>query len=355
MSSRQFLKDAAARHAVFVQRFGGGQVKKTLAYITKLKAQIAARLAGEDMTELSAARLKVIYNDLTDLTEALYTKMGKEILDDLQEFARFETEFTQKLAKQGMSVEEFALPSLETLQAAIKSKPMEFTPKLGGGTLGSALKQFKTAKAKQIVQVVKDGAVLGKTTQEIISDVNHLASTTQRNNLDALVRTMVNHISSVARQATFKKNEDVLEGYEVVATLDQFTCLYCASIDGKKYTLDDVEWPPYHFNCRCILVPIVKKEYDLGAEVTGERPSVGDSGAETVGANVNFGKWLSGQSASFQKEYFSKFGNGDEKYKLFKSGGLKLDRFVDAKGAAYTLDELRERSPLAFKKAGLND
>jgi hypothetical protein len=57
---------------------------------------------------------------------------------------------------------------------------------------------------------------------------------------------------------------------------------------------------------------------------------------------------LRGKPAEFQDEIL-----GVTKGRLFREGGLTLDRFVDSKGREYSLDELRKRDADAFEKAGL--
>lgn len=102
--------------------------------------------------------------------------MGKDVQKDMKQFAKYEAEFTEKMIKQGIKdVEQFALPSTGTLEAAINTKVMEFAPGQGSATIvGIIFSNFNTAKAKQIVQTVKDGTVLGRTSAEIIGDMNYV-------------------------------------------------------------------------------------------------------------------------------------------------------------------------------------
>ena len=67
-----------------------------------------------------------------------------------------------------------------------------------------------------------------------------------------------------------------------------------------------------------------------------------------VPASTTFQQWLKGKPAEFQDEVL-----GSTKGRLFRNGGLTLDRFVDSKGRAYNLDELRKRDAAAFDRAGL--
>ena len=69
----------------------------------------------------------------------------------------------------------------------------------------------------------------------------------------------------------------------------------------------------------------------------------------------DFDGWLKGQDKGFQDEYFSQFPNGADKSKLFRDGGLEIQRFRDETGKAYTLEQLRSLNPVAFDKANLTD
>lgn len=359
MSTRQFFVNASSRHAVFVQRFAGGEVRKMLKYVNELQAKTIALINSRELTPKGFARQASLFKDLNDLALALNDKMGKEMGKDMLEFAKYEAEFTKKMAEKGMKIDTFAVPSNQTIKTALETNVMKLTPSnvyqtgKRSESVGEALRHFWTAKGNQVEQVIRDGMGLGRTSSEIIGDLKHVTNRLARHNAEALIRTITNHVSTLARMETLKENADVLEGYEVVATLDDRTTLTCAGLDGKVFTLDEVEYPPYHWNCRSTLIPVVKQEFNLGAAVTGERPSIVGNEAELVGANTKFGGWLRGQSADFKKEYFSQFPNGKEKYSLFESGGLSIDKFTDATGAQYTLSELRALEPMAFDKAGL--
>ncbi len=86
----------------------------------------------------------------------------------------------------------------------------------------------------------------------------------------------------------------------------------------------------------------------------GERPSVGADGPKAVSARTTMNSWLERQPESFQREFFAKFPQGEEKLRLFRQGGLNAQKFVDPSGAALSIDELRAREPLAFERAGLS-
>ena len=148
---------------------------------------------------------------------------------------------------------------------------------------------------------------------------------------------------------TIFENEELMDGYEWVATLDSRTSLICGSRDGIIYSfLATNPRPPAHFSCRSTIVAKVSPKYDLASDVTGNRLSKGASGKKTVSANTNYGSWLKKQPSGFQDEVL-----GVNRANLFRNGGLSIDKFVDTSGMEYTLDELRKIEPLAFEKVGL--
>jgi hypothetical protein len=122
-------------------------------------------------------------------------------------------------------------------------------------------------------------------------------------------------------------------------------CVYNISVDGDETYIADGF---VVHNCRSTIVPKVDPRYNLLSEVTGDRPSVGASGAKSVSAKSTYGGWLKKQPASFQDEVL-----GPTRAKLFRQGGLSIGKFVNFDGETYSLEQLRALNPLAFEKANL--
>ena len=73
--------------------------------------------------------------------------------------------------------------------------------------------------------------------------------------------------------------------------------------------------------------------------------------AGDVPGDVTYQDWLRRQPAAFQDEAL-----GKTKGKLFRDGGLTLDRFVDPVTARpFTLDDLRRKNEAACMKAGIEN
>jgi len=209
-------------------------------------------------------------------------------------------------------------------------------------TIDQAAKQFAVNKSKEVAQIVRDGAVVGRTSQEVVGEITNLVSTRTRAQAEALVRTATNHMGAQARSATYKANDDVISGEEYTATLDSRVTISCSSLDGNIYNIGDGPQPPLHWNCRSVRVPVINPEFNLGSAITGERASMNGP----VPGNVTYGGFLKRQSAEVQNEVL-----GVERAKLFRSGKLSIGKFTDDTGKVYTLDRLKELNPLAFSSA----
>ncbi len=89
-------------------------------------------------------------------------------------------------------------------------------------------------------------------------------------------------------------NELGVEEFEVVETLDSYTCSYCQGMDGKHFPLDDfqigVTAPPFHPNCRGCTCPYFDDEFTEGEE----RAARGEDGKTYyVPADTSYEDWES--------------------------------------------------------------
>jgi SPP1 gp7 family putative phage head morphogenesis protein len=204
-------------------------------------------------------------------------------------------------------------------------------------SMTDVFKSFTNRGAQQIAQEISDGAILGETNRQIADRLERLSGL-HKNQAMTIARTATNNVATVARNQVMQENEDVLDGYEWVAALDNRTTILCGSLDGQVFSFSDPDAPkpPAHFNCRSTIVPKVKPEFTLGADIEGERPAIGADGKEQTGAGTNYETWLRRQPAAFQDEVL-----GKDRGKLFRGKKLSLDRFIDAKGNPIPLDQLK--------------
>lgn len=346
-TTRTFLIDASTRHAIFVQRFAGGQINDMKVFLERVKRDTQKRLAGVDVTALSKTRLTGLLKKLDGELEIVYARMGKKFASNMKEFANEEAGFSQRMFTKAADVE-FVKPTNVAIQAAIIAEPL----KLGTEkqTIEQALRQFSKKKRLEIANVIKDGVVAGRTNDEIIKDLNFTANRVQKNHAAALVRTVTNQVSQVARQLTIEENSDVVKGVLWISTLDGNTTETCQALDGREFPIDSGPRPPIHWGCRSTVIPVVKDEFSVRDPEKSERPAVGPEGAETVSGQTTYNTWLTKQPAEFQDEVL-----GKDKGRLFRQGGLPVRSFVDKNFEPLTLEQLKRKEPAAFKKAGLTN
>jgi SPP1 gp7 family putative phage head morphogenesis protein len=339
MSANQFLVDASTRHQVFLQRFGGGQSKEAQAVLDRIRRTINARLSQEP-TQFQAQRLQDVLADIDQIWVTGFTDMSTGIREGAHRLASQEAQFSVDLYDR-VGTASFNLPAESALIAAVEAAPMQTPVGLSTLTIDDALAQFGTKKGVEIANAIRDGLVLGDTSSKIASSVNGLMNTKQRRHLDTLVRTITNHASSVAREQVYQENERFLDGYRYIATLDSRTTLICASLDNKVFEVGVGPMPPQHWNCRSTTVPVVNPAFSVASGLTGKRASV----EGPVSANTSYGGWLRKQPVEFVDEAL-----GVERSRLFRSGRLTIDKFVDPTGRVYTLDQLRDMNPFVFQE-----
>jgi len=344
---RTFLINASTRHAIFVNRFAGRQAKLARERLNQLRDEIAARLARQELTVLSRERLTALYREIDQLAEVTYQQIGSSLTEEMRAFGEHEAEFSAKMFDRAAEAS-FAVPAVTAIEAAITSTPLLLPVGSQRITIEQALAQFSRQKRRELIRTINSGVIAGRTNDQIIKDMTFVTNKIQRNHAEALTRTVTNHVSTVARQITMEENQDILEGYEWVATLDGHTTHTCQALDGQVFPVNSTTRPPAHWGCRSTTIPVVKKEFSVGGLANTERPARGADGIEQVSSRTSYGSWLKKQPKSFQEEVL-----GPKRAALFRQGGLAINKFVDSNFKPYTLDELRSRERVAFEEAGL--
>ena len=117
-----------------------------------------------------------------------------------------------------------------------------------------------------------------------------------------ITRTEIMRASNLGALSIYEDNQDILAGWEWVATRDEHTCTICRALDSKVFSFDDPQQPPpsgSHPGCRCTIVPVLI-DTDLMDRVSG-------------GPRQTYDQWA--------------IENG-----IFDDGGLKTQRSADAHG-----------------------
>lgn len=398
MSANEELFHATIRHAIAVRRFSTGEVKDILALIEKsdedLIAQILQRMHEGDT--LGSRRLRALLGDLRDLRAELWKELQKRNERRLIEFAGVEAESQLRTLQAVIPFRiEFAVVSSETLQALVTTHPFA-----GGTNAAQTLEQWwnglSVSDQQRRLGAIQLGISQNESIPSIVGRVQKV-SDLSRFHAEAVVRTVVNHVSNASREAFFQidPNAEIADAMRWNSTLDGRTTAICRARDGHYAPLTEepisyrpllvppTARPPAHVSCRSVMSVVLSPEKVAG--ILDDRPFVRDArtrrqremdfradakekagsswknldeverrvlinrlkkqwAVENIGqvpATMNYDQWLRLQPIEFQNEVL-----GIAKAQMFRKG-LRLDQYVDRRGSELTIDELRARFPEA--------
>jgi SPP1 gp7 family putative phage head morphogenesis protein len=354
MTTSTQLLDTAVRHAVHLEGLKTGQAKRFEGFLRKIDKDLRRRLGGEDLTEFSRTRLETLLRQVDGSLKTIYSKFEDEFQSELLDLSQYEAEFEAK-ALNSIAPENvvFATPSFEQLSAAVRSQPLGVHGANGGKLLTPFIKDWTRTERSRVIGVIRQGFFEGQNTGEILRAIRGTRANQYRDgvlsllnrNAEAIVRTSVQHVASVARFQTWEQNKEFITGYRWVSTLDGRTSTICRSLDGQVFKVGRGPKPPAHIRCRSTTVAELSSEFDW---LTEGRTRASQDGP--VYGDQNYYSWLKGQPAAFQDDVL-----GVTRGKLFRDGGLTAKDFsrlqLDKRFNPLTLEQMREKEPLAFQRA----
>jgi len=391
LAANVLLFDAMVRHQVFLMRLNGSLRNETEKLLNATEEDIAnlilVRLHGvKGATPRNLAIVALLISDIRKLRHGAWTEVRTLWRSTLGELTESEVRFLATALETSLPVEYDAVPPVDKVSTAAKALPFE------GQTLSQWSNRIEEEDLRRIAQQIRIGLVQGEPARVIAARVIGTARMRGRNGVtqitrrraDAIVRTAIIHFSNVARTAFLAANEEMFSEEMYVATLDSRTTPICRSLDGNTYPLGEGPMPPIHWNCRSLRVPRItpdavgsrqakavteamlvreyarknglkrakhQKDIPVGQRVDYERFARRRTRELTaiVPAKQTYGEWLARQSAEFQNDTL-----GISKARLFRKGGLTLDKFVNRRGDELTLAQLAQREAVAFRAAGLD-
>jgi SPP1 gp7 family putative phage head morphogenesis protein len=353
------LADLVLRRHVALQRLSAAELQKVDAFIEQIAAELARRLSGQNLTELSRSRVERMLERLSDYLGTTLGAYRQDIMKDLNVIADDQAQATLVTLRSLDVSTDFNAPTALQIRAAALESPLLVHGPDGGKLLKGFLTGWTNTEKARVTNAVRLGYATGQTNAQISQGVrgtralnynDGLLAVTKRN-ADTIVHTAIQHVASAARQAVLDANDDITKGIRWIATLDNRTCPRCGALDQVEFPLDKGPRPPLHPRCRCTSVPVFKAEFAI-LQQGGSRPSVGDKGVKQVSSKLGYYDWLKTQPASFQD-----FALGPTRGKLLRNGGLTSSQFarlqLDKRFQPMSLDEARMVDPLAFDKAGV--
>ena len=392
-TANQEYFDALVRHQIGLLRVAGNTRNRIFELLDATEEDIAGkirrRLAGRSglNTPADVRRLTLLLKSIRATRLRSWKQIDELFVKELIDLANAEVAFLDGALKTVVPVVlETTLPSTALLRSLATTKPFE------GKTLRRWSRSMRDGDLRRIEESIKIGMVQGESSAAIARRVvgtrvargrNGITQVT-RNGAAGIVRTAVNAISNQAKRAYYQTNSDIFRRELYVATLDGRTTLICSSLDGEIFKLAEGPFPPIHFNCRSLRMGIIDDVFigmrparaftertlvrEFSAKRGFEAPTTraglpfGTKGAydsfsqrrirELTGrvpARQTYQEWLTTQPRLFQDDVL-----GPTRGKLFRAGGLRLDRFVNRSGDALPLDQLARLNRRAFVAAGLD-
>jgi SPP1 gp7 family putative phage head morphogenesis protein len=213
------------------------------------------------------------------------------------------------------------------------------------GEYGTIKQMTSTTTTKMLDNLAKEYQHLKRQRVPVDEIRQNINGTSEQNYTDGLIKkfersktTTLNSADKMAQISTnsveFQKDPDII-GYMWDAKLDSRTCTSCMALDNKKFYFNRSGrkyYPQLHLNCRCTTIPIYP---------SGDPRNPDD--------NQSFNEWADDP----KNQEALKKALGPTRYKLFKDGKLRIERFNSVRYEPLTLEQLKKDANIAFSKAGL--
>lgn len=385
LTTNEQILDRYIRHQTWLLRFAGGlrnQVLPELAATEKnLRNAILEWVAKADgnrtLTGTSGREWQKEFEQvLNDIRMPAWNKVSNEVTEQLKQLAIDEAATGAVIIESSTPVVlGLALPPAEKLVAIVNSQPFE------GRTLKEWLNRTAATDVQKMLTHAKIGIVQGLTPTEVAQSIVGTQAAGRADgvarkafaDIESVILTLTNGIQNEAKQALYEANSDIIKEELYVATLDARTTIECASFDGQVFPRGEGPIPPIHFRCRSLRVPYISPENlrNRGFDSSTEKELLQEytdqanidqvkrrdrlpRGHKTkfdefarkrardlvgqVPAKTSYNAWLKTQTTEFQDRVL-----GPTRAKMFRDGGITLDKFVARDGDVLTLDELRRK------------
>jgi SPP1 gp7 family putative phage head morphogenesis protein len=365
------VADRFIGHDVDLLRLAESERETIFRMLGQLQTSLLDKMQGQiplpGFETYSQRQTQALFTLTDKLIAQKYGQISREHQSTLVDLAEFESERTRRLvnAQVGVALLSVGVP-FSTLKALANDDLVE----------GRPAKEWWSQQSDNLrgrfQQTIRQGVFAGETLGQLQQRVrgtkarnfqDGIMAITSRN-AEALIRTSVQSVANAARHATFTANDDVLAGFQALVTLDTRTSELCMARSGFAWDLDgnplneDTKIPfpgppPWHFNCRTTLVPVLKSweqlekdakgDEDLGKKLDRVEDKL-DKGTQAsmdgqVAADLTYDEWLKGRSEEAQIEAL-----GRGRWQLWRRNLIALNELVDQRGHPVTLDELKARA-----------
>lgn len=345
------LQDIATRLQVYLEGLKAGEFTDFNQFLAEVEQNLRMNMARGELVDLTRTQLEAFVVKLRKLNVATTATALDDFVLTLIDLAGYSlTTETEALQSVIAAVESKRIKD-STLWRAVSQRPMS----VNGELMMPWMQRSLDNNVLAVESLVRRGYSEHWSNEEILKVLRGTKTNRYSDGLmmkmgrqnKTMVNTAIQHVNSVARQEVWEANKDVLIGYKWVSTLDRRTSDECRAMDGRVFKFGEGPLPPIHMNCRSTTVAVASSLYDF---LDQDATRAAEGGA--VDADMSYYAWLKTQSAEFQDSVL-----GPTRGALLRDGGLTAEEFarlqLNSTFQPLTLDELRKRAPLAFKRAGV--
>jgi len=324
------LADSTISRALILERIKNGMSRSVANQYQKIIDDIVKTIKSTD-SEITIRNMNKIIKELKSKVET-----DLPIYQDLNDLGIQEATWAATSINTAVGVDIVSrIAPTSVIEKIVNTSLME------GATIKSWYQSLDASMQVDLDRAVKLGVSIGETTPEIAKRVQDklLISKSQAN---TITRTAVSTVSSKARDATWEDNNEIFKAWEWLAVLDgrvrkehaqrdsglwEFVTHKGLNDIGKKF---DFRRTPYGWNCRCMLLPVLKSGLELG--IYGTRASMDGQ----ISSKINFEEWFLKKDKAFQEEYL-----GKGRFELFQKGKITFNDLVNQQGKELSLSELK--------------
>ena len=362
-------------HSIDLSRFESHLIRKAVFYLKELERELIDELISIDPTAPKRTynqnvRLELLFRQVLGTLRTAYNRIDSTMHSELRELAELELELMNNTYNKVFQASVTTVAISPELTKSIVDEQYIDGELLGrwlNRQRGDLKERFRREirngmlRSESLNQIVKRlrGTPTGKRTKYIDAKGNTRVFQeyeggiiqAPKRNLEALARTATQSISNEAHRKFYEQNEKFFKGTQAITTLDFRTSDICISRTGAiwdkngnpvKNTNEKFPgYPPWHWNCRSLVIGVLKEFNELGLsknKVENVPGTVKSSLDGEVADDTTYSQWLKSQPVELQKEKL-----GPTKFKLWKEGNLKLRDLVDQFGRPLSVKQLREK------------
>jgi len=355
VTANERLSDAYTRHMILLGRLANGESRRV---IGTLDTRVFPALLGMTESALTALR---------DRSPAVFTRKGYANLikraratiasgfrDVRADFARELYRICQAEAQFAVTVLGRAVPFdfRPALPSYEKFRELVYQTPINGHRLGKRFELLAGNTAARYEAAINEGLRSGETAEQITRRVRGTAATRYRDGVlgrvrqwtETEVQSAVKTVGNGARDLVHQENDNVVGRVVWRARFEGNTCPACAGLDGSVYRHGEGPRPQLHPRCNCWVDPVLKSAKEMGLKPGDLPPLERQSMTGKVPYGTTFSGYMRKQDRAFQNEVL-----GPTRAKLWRSGQVKLDRFVDDRNKILNLTDLARREGIEIK------